>query len=126
MQPRAAGLLTLIGAQIDSVIVPLLPTGIVFDVAIRLVGLPADFEQGCRLDVTLTAPTFEELGRLPIDVKPRTPGPSHLAGSELNHHLMTRIDFEAIEYGPHHLEFTLNDEVQARVNTALTVLASSD
>jgi hypothetical protein len=126
VQPRPGGLLTLNGAQIDSVIVPSLPTDIVFDVAVRLVGLPADFARGCRLDVTLTAPTFEELGHLPIDVKPRAPGPGHLAGSELNHHLMTRIDFEAIEYGPHHLEFTLDGEAQPRVNTALTVLAPSE
>lgn len=123
MQPRAAGLLTLVGAQIDSVIVPSLPADIVFDVAVRLVGLPADFESGCHLEVALAAPTFEDLGKLNIDVRPRTPGPHYLAGSEINHHLMTRIDFEAIEYGAHHLEFTLDGKAQPRVNTALTVVA---
>lgn len=116
------GLLTLVGAQIDSVIVPSLPADIVFDVAVRLVGLPADFERGCRLEVALVAPTFEELGKLDIEVKPRTPGPHYLAGSEINHHLMARIDFEAVEYGPHHLEFTLDGKTEPRVNTALTVV----
>jgi len=73
VQPRKEGLLTLVGAQIDSVIVPSLPADIVFDVAVRLVGLPADFERGCHLEVALVAPTFEDLGKLSIEVKPRTP-----------------------------------------------------
>jgi hypothetical protein len=105
------------------VLVPALPADIVFDVAIRLVGLPGDFATGCALQVGLTAPTFEELGTLEIDVRPRTAAPSALQGSELNHHVMARIDFQALEYGPHHLEFTLNGKAQARVNTALSVLA---
>jgi hypothetical protein len=118
-------LLTLVGAQVDSVIVPSLPADIVFDVAIRLVGLPHDFERGCHLEVGLVAPTFEDLGKLDIEVKPRTPGPQYLPGSEMNHHLMARIDFEAMEYGPHHLEFTLDGKAQNRVNTVLTVVAST-
>jgi len=35
---------------------------------------------------------------------------------------MTRIDFEAIEYGPHHLEFVLDWKTQPRINTAPTVV----
>lgn len=123
VQPHGHGLLTLVGAQVDSVIVPSLPADIVFDVAIRLVGLPNDFDEGCRIEVSLTAPTFENLGKLDIDVKPRAPGSNYISGSEINHHIMTRIDFEAVEYGPHHLEFRLDGKAQPKINTALTVLA---
>jgi hypothetical protein len=115
--------LTLVGAQVDSVIVPSLPADIVFDVAIRLVGLTNDFERGCQIEVSLAAPTFESIGKLDIDVPPRAPGPDHIPGSEINHHIMTRIDFEAIEYGAHHLEFRLDGKAQPKINTALTVLA---
>jgi hypothetical protein len=105
------------------VIVESLPAEIVFDVAIRLVGLPIDFERGCRLEVALSAPTFEDLGKLPITVQPREPSATYLPGSEINHHVIIRIDFEAIEYGPHHLEFELDGKAQPHVNTAMTVIA---
>lgn len=114
--------MTLVGAQIDSVIVPNLPTDIVFDVAIRLVGLPVDFEGEHELEVTLTAPTWEELGRLTAPIHPRAPDWTYLPGSEINHHLVTRIDFEALEYGAHHLEFALDGKTEPRANTTLTVV----
>jgi hypothetical protein len=122
VQRRGLGLLTLVGAQVDSVIVPSLPADIVFDVAVRLVGLPVDFERDCDLEVTLTAPTWEELGKLNVPIQPRSPDWTHLPGSEINHHVMTRIDFEAIEYGAHHLEFVLDGKTQPHANTALTVV----
>ena len=106
-------------------IVATLPRDIVFDVAIRLVGLPVDFERGCSLEVSLSAPTFENIGKLPITIHPRGPGGTHLPGSEINHHVITRIDFEAIEYGPHHLEFELDGRAQPHANTALMVIDPS-
>jgi hypothetical protein len=108
--------------QVDSVIVPALPKDIVFDVAVRLVGLPVDFEVEHKLEVSLTAPDWEEIGRLATPIHPSAPDWTYLPGSEINHHLITRIDFEALEYGAHHLEFVLDDKVQAHVNTSLTVV----
>jgi len=87
-----------------------------------LVGLPLDFERDCDLEVTLTAPTWEELGKLNVPIQPRMPDWTHLPGSEINHHVMTRIDFEAIEYGAHHLEFALDGKTQPHANTVLTVV----
>jgi len=105
--------------------VPSLPRDIVFDVALRLIGLPVDSERGCELEIALAAPTFEEIGRLPIPVKPRAASATHVEGSEINHHVIARIDFEAIECGSHHLEFKLDNKAQPHVNTALTVVQSS-
>ncbi len=93
-----------------------------FDVAVRLVGLPVDFESEHNLDVTLTAPTWEEIGKLTAPIHPRAPDWMYMPGSEINHHLIMRIDFEAIEYGAHHLEFGLDGKTQPHVNTALMVV----
>ena len=111
--------------QIDSVIVPVLPADIVFDVAVRIVGLPLDFETESRLQVKLSAPTWEEIGVLEVPIPPRAPAPTYIPGSEVNHHTVVRIDFEAIEYGTHHLEFALGGHTEPRVNTALSVLEAN-
>lgn len=115
-------MLALTGVQIDSVIVSSLPADIVFDVAIRLVGLPLDFESESEIQVKLSAPDWEEIGVLAAPVSPREPAPSYIAGSEINYHTVVRIDFEATEFGTHHLEFALDDRTEPRVNTALSVV----
>jgi hypothetical protein len=56
-----AGLLTLIGAQIDSVTVDTLPKALEFDVGIRLVGSVADFQESHELQAELTAADTETM-----------------------------------------------------------------
>jgi hypothetical protein len=77
-----AGLLTLIGAQIDSVTVDALPKPLEFDVAMRIVGSVADFQEPHEFQAELTAPDTETIGHLTRAIEPREPAPTALPGYE--------------------------------------------
>jgi hypothetical protein len=121
---RTDGLLDLLGAQIDSVVIPALPMDVQFDIALRVVGTVQDFEVDHSIEVVLSDPGLVEAGRLRVPIPPRSPTSSHLPGYEINHHIGMRIDFEADIYGGWDLAFALDDEAQHDHRTTLSIVAS--
>jgi hypothetical protein len=112
-----SGLLTLIGAQIDSVTVDTLPKDVEFDVAIRIVGAVADFQERHELQAELTAPDTETIGELTRVIEPRAPAPTALPGYEINHQFGLRISFEADVPGGYDLRLRLDDKLQSLTNS---------
>jgi len=110
VRSRPDGLLDLLGCQIDSVVLPSLPTEIEFDVAIRLVGPEQDFADAHVLQVVLSGPQLEELGTLEVPIDARAPLPSHIAGYEINANVGARIAFEPEHEGGYDLSFALDGE----------------
>jgi len=114
--------LDLFGVQIDSIVAARLPVSVHFDIAIRLVGAPEDFETAHRVDVLLTGPDMDVLGELPIAVEPRRPGRGNLPGYELNAHVGARIAFDADAEGGYDLAFSLDGEPEHRHRTTVSVV----
>lgn len=85
VRARAGGLLDLLAAPIDSVVVEEVPKDIQFDVAMRLVGTVHDFEEHHLLQVVLSDPQLEQVGVLEVPIAPRSPKPDHIPGYEINH-----------------------------------------
>jgi hypothetical protein len=122
VRPLGGGLLDLFGVQIDSVLTTTLPVSVEFDVAIRLVGPPQDFETAHVVDVLLTGPELDVLGELSIPVAPRKPDRTHLPGYELNAHLGARIAFDGYAEGGYDLAFALDGQPEHRHKTTLSVV----
>ncbi len=115
----------LIGAQIDSVVVEALPADVQIDVAIRLVGAPRDFGVAHAVQVVLSDPQLVELGRLDIPVPPRVPGPRHIPGYEINHHVATRISIPVDVAGGYDLSFALDREPAHQHKTTVSVVTGT-
>jgi len=107
------------------VVTTTLPVSVVFDVAIRLVGPPQDFETAHVVDVLLTGPELDVLGELSVPVPPRKPDRTHLPGYELNAHVGARIAFEPHVGGGYDLAFALDGEPEHRHKTTLSVVLRS-
>lgn len=120
---RPDGLLDLLGAQIDSVVVDSVPKDVQFDVAIRVVGPEQDFQGHHLIQVLLSDPQLVEVGALDVPIPPRTPTESHIPGYEINHNIGLRIDFEADQLGGYDLSFALDGQTQHRHKTTLSVVA---
>ncbi len=120
---RTGGLLDLLGAQIDSVVVPALPTDVQFDLAVRIVGTEQDFQERRLLQIVLSDPQLEEVGAFDVPILPRVPAPSRIPGYEINYHLAARIDFEADQYGGFDLSFAIDSEPQHHQKTTMSVVA---
>jgi hypothetical protein len=119
-----ASLLTLIGAQIDSVTVDTLPKVLEFDVAIRIVGAVADFRAPHELQAQLTAPDTETIGELTRVIEPREPATTAVPGYEINQQFALRISFEADAPGGYDLRLRLDDKLQSLTNSlTLSVLS---
>jgi hypothetical protein len=123
VRTRPGGLIDLLGAQVDSVVVESLPKDVQFDVAVRLVGAVQDFEDRHLLQVTLSDPELTEVGSLPVLIAPRAPAETHIPGYEINHTTGARIDFEADKYGGYDLSFALDGEPQHRHKTTISIVA---
>lgn len=119
---RDVGLLDLLGAQIDSVVVDSLPKDVQFDVAIRLIGTVQDFEVDHVVEVVLSSPDLIEIGRLQVPVAPRAPAPTHIPGYEINHAVAVRIDFPAEMPGGYDLSFALDGEAAHWHKTTVSVI----
>lgn len=120
VRTREDGLLDLLGCQIDSVVLPELPTEIEFDVAIRLIGREEDFADEHLVQVVLSDPQLEALGTL--DINPRAALPTQIPGYEINANLGARIGFEPYDEGGYDLSFALDGEAQHRHKTTLSVI----
>lgn len=125
VRTRAGGLLDLLAAPIDSVVVEEVPKDIQFDVAMRLVGTVHDFEEHHLVQVVLSDPQLEQVGVLEVPTAPRSPKPDHIPGYEINHNVGVRIDFEADEYGGYDLSFALDGSAQHRHKTTISVVQKS-
>lgn len=122
VRTRADGLLDLLGSQIDSVVLPSLPTEIEFDVAIRLTGPEQDFAQEHLVQVVLSDPQLEAIGTLDLPVYPRAALATHIPGYEINANLGARIAFEPYDEGGYDLSFALDGEAQHRHKTTLSAI----
>ncbi|MCP9491007.1 MAG: hypothetical protein MSC31_14210 [Solirubrobacteraceae bacterium MAG38_C4-C5] len=119
---RPDGLLDLLAAPIDAVVVEGLTKDIQFDVAMRLIGTVQDFEEHHLLQVMLSDPQLEQVGVLEVPIAPRSPKPGHIPGYEINHNIGVRIDFEADQYGGYDLSFALDGYAQHRHKTTISVV----
>jgi len=122
VRTRPGGLLDLLAAPIDSVVVEGLPKDIQFDVAMRLIGTVQDFEEPHVLQVVLSDPQLEQVGVLDVPIAPRSPKPGHIPGYEINHNVGVRIDFEADQLGGYDLSFALDGSAQHRHKTTVSVV----
>jgi hypothetical protein len=122
VRQRPGGLVDLLGAQIDSLVVPSLPEDVEFDLAIRIVGTERDFQRPHLLQVVLSDPDLVEVGAFDVQIEPREPAPSHIAGYEINYHVPARINFEADQYGGFDLSFALDGEAAHALKTTMSVV----
>lgn len=122
VRSHAEGLLQLIGAQVDSVVVESLPVDVQIDVAIRVVGTVQDFRVAHAVQVVLSDPHLVELGELSIPVGPRMPGANHIPGYEINRHVATRISIPAEVPGGYDLSFALDREPAHEHKTTVSVV----
>lgn len=121
---RTDGLLDLLGCQVDSVVLPSLPTEIEFDIAIRLVGQERDFADEHLVQIALSDPQLEGLGVLDVPVYPRTALPTRIEGYEINANLGARVAFEPREPGGYDLSFALDGEPQHKHKTTISVIVA--
>lgn len=99
-----------------------IPADVQFDVAIRLVGTPQDFEKHHVVQVVLRAPDLTLLGELEVPVEPRAPADSALPGHEINHMVRSRILLPADTEGGYDLAFLLDGEPAHRHLTTISIV----
>jgi hypothetical protein len=116
------GLINLVGAQVDTVVVEAVPTDVLVDVAVRVVGVEKDFTEEHSVEVVLTAPDMVELGRLAVPLEVGVPLGAHIPGYELNRHCALRIMLPADTIGGYDLAFSLDGAPAHEHRTTISVV----
>ena len=109
------GTASMLGAGIDSMWLPELPSTVGLFLMLRITGADYEFEEEQTLEVRLVAPDRNETTALEIRFKVDEPAPTKLAGMDTGILLPAVVNWEAEEYGLYTLDVHLDGSRQRSV-----------